>query len=39
MAEMLSGVSDDEDVIWRGEVTIFAIGAHCTHYHAPLRTV
>jgi NADPH-dependent 2,4-dienoyl-CoA reductase/sulfur reductase-like enzyme/nitrite reductase/ring-hydroxylating ferredoxin subunit len=34
---MVAGRVDDEDVILarRGE-ELFAVGAHCTHYHAPL---
>jgi NADPH-dependent 2,4-dienoyl-CoA reductase/sulfur reductase-like enzyme/nitrite reductase/ring-hydroxylating ferredoxin subunit len=35
--EMLVGHVDDEDVLLaRSGAEIFAVGAHCTHYHGPL---
>ena len=33
---MLGRVGDDEVVLARSGTELFAIGAHCTHYHGPL---
>jgi NADPH-dependent 2,4-dienoyl-CoA reductase/sulfur reductase-like enzyme/nitrite reductase/ring-hydroxylating ferredoxin subunit len=34
--KLLGHVGEDQVLLVRGEAKIFAVGAHCTHYHGPL---
>lgn len=34
--KLLGHVGEDHVLLVRGEAKIFAVGAHCTHYHGPL---